>query len=448
MFNKVCQHACDVAFIDGQIKLMKAMHVKSWTELVFRNFYCSVNRYFSMGIRTVVLAFDDYALVPMAKNMTQCKRKRHIPDVAVHRNETLPAEIPHNWQQCIMNRAFKTKVIQLVIDTLPGMLNLATGQSLIIDYKGVPVVHHANGTTESLPDEFAAMGEADVKFTRYTAFGSMLVDAIDGDYVPIALLHLQTLQQTKKDLPDISIYRMEIRCEKAIKRTAEGKPIFAYEYLHTNKLLRHLQDKVFIKLAAVWKPHFRGCEISIIATCIAFTGCDFTKGLPFIGAKKIWDNLANIYPNMLSALDHNCLVFDVPVIRDRVVALLYGLAYQRHFTQSLRLPMHEVVHHLCKRSTLSDMVKQKLPSVRSVECLARNASWVLAYWHCNANCPDPMQQGYGFTYNEKGVPIWEDEAQPPTTHPPTKKGTKKNNTTEPNKKKTKVDSSKRAKTIG
>jgi hypothetical protein len=75
------------------------------------------------------------------------------------------------WTQCIANRVFKSKLIQLVIHRLTSkacMARLKEGQSMILDYQGAPVRHFRDGTTLTLSG-MASLGEADVKFTRYTA---------------------------------------------------------------------------------------------------------------------------------------------------------------------------------------------------------------------------------------------------------------------------------------
>lgn len=411
MFTNQIQHASDVAFIDGQIKLMKATHVVTWKELVVRQYCACINRYFQMGIKTVVLAFDDYDYVPLCKNMTQMKRKRHIPPVDVHENQSLPAELPHNWQQCIMNRTFKTKVIHLIVEMLPQMIRLTDKQSLIIDYKGPPVMYFADQEEKVLAD-FPSLGEADIKFTRYMAFGNMLVDATDGDYIPIALMKIEQFLNNNQTTmcPDISIYRMAIKTSSSTKRTADDKPKFSYEYLHVNKLYKHIIDKIFIKLGSSWQSYYRGWEMALLATCITYTGCDFCKGLPQIGPQKIWDNISSIWPSLFDAFDDKHGIFDVEIVRDKVISRLYSLTYKKHFTHHIKLPMQNVIEHLQKRSSLSQSIKDRLPTTKNVDCLIKNGTWVLSYWTCNNQCPNPMHPSFGFCYNKKGIPIWEDDS--------------------------------------
>ncbi len=69
---------------------------------------------------TVVLAFDNYAHVPVAKAMTQTKRKKNVPRVDFAESQSLPCMVPEGekWTSCIANRAFKAKVVHCSL-TLP-----------------------------------------------------------------------------------------------------------------------------------------------------------------------------------------------------------------------------------------------------------------------------------------------------------------------------------------
>ena len=99
----------------------------------------------------------------------QVKRRRHLPPVDFNPRDALPPCVPQGerWQQCIANRTFKSKVIQLVIDQLTGsMIELGEGQSLIIDYQGHPTRYLRGGESMTMSG-FKPLGEADVKFTRY-----------------------------------------------------------------------------------------------------------------------------------------------------------------------------------------------------------------------------------------------------------------------------------------
>ena len=269
-FSRRLQHGAQCAFIDGQIKLMKGQHVTTWKDYVFFQFVRVIKKYYDMGIKTVVLAFDHYPLVPKAKNMTQFKRRKHIPCVDFNPSEVLPPTIPWNWDVMIMNRSFKSKVIQLVVTTVPDLIQLLPDQRLIIDYHTFPI-HYTPDNPPFEDKSFPPLGEADIKFTRYTKFGDLLVEATDGDYVPISLLHVERMIAENREnlvpdvaactqVPQISIYRMECKG----KREREGIPGVSdegketdrkrtYEYLHINNLFRHLHSRILVTMGRAWR---------------------------------------------------------------------------------------------------------------------------------------------------------------------------------------------------
>ena len=63
------------------------------------------------------------------------------------------------WDTMIMNRSFKRRVIQLVVDRLPRLLDLAPGEQLVIDYMGAPMRYaHGWGPPAAMP-ELEPLGE-------------------------------------------------------------------------------------------------------------------------------------------------------------------------------------------------------------------------------------------------------------------------------------------------
>ena len=64
-----------VAYIDGMPLLMiSEKNVRSWDDLLRNNYARHIQRYFKLGCRAVVLAFDDYDRVPASKAITQVAR--------------------------------------------------------------------------------------------------------------------------------------------------------------------------------------------------------------------------------------------------------------------------------------------------------------------------------------------------------------------------------------
>lgn len=134
------------------------------------------------------------------------------------------------WGQCIANRAFKTRVIDLVLLRLPGLLLQGRPQRrLIVDYREPAEFRFcpAAGTVqrEAIP-ELPPMGEADLKFTRHASrHGKLVVDSIDGDSIPIALMHYEQELRRATPPPLIAVLRLELRLPgepSTIKRKADG----------------------------------------------------------------------------------------------------------------------------------------------------------------------------------------------------------------------------------
>lgn len=162
-------------FCDGQIRLMRPNTadepIQSWDSYVRRQFVYAVQKYLNKGVECVIIAFDDYNHVPQAKSMTQLKRRRHLPPLQIHVRDPLPPVVPSGqyWMQCIANRVFKGKVIDYVIHQLPQMLQFTGRQHLIIDYHDNPTMFNSEHPEGEPMQGWAPLGEADVKFVRYTS---------------------------------------------------------------------------------------------------------------------------------------------------------------------------------------------------------------------------------------------------------------------------------------
>ena len=178
-------------FIDGQIKLMKGESIQTWAHFLHSQFTCIINRHFhEYGCKTVVLAFDDKRHVPRAKAITQLKRRAGVEIIEFGENDVLPNEVP-KWMEAIMNPHFKNKVIQLVCDSVPHLVRGGGGCRLIVDWQSI-VVHEYDAEgfiTSSEVEPASTIGEADIKFPYWMRRlqTPMLIEATDGDYIPIAL---------------------------------------------------------------------------------------------------------------------------------------------------------------------------------------------------------------------------------------------------------------------
>ena len=128
-------------FVDGQIKLMQGFQREplTWDQFIHRKFARHLQRCYD-GCDVVILAFDNYEHVPKAKCMTQAKRRKHTPALPFSEHSELPCMVPEGemWTQCIANRTFKARVIDLVLLRLLDLLRRRSGLPLRLRRRLLP----------------------------------------------------------------------------------------------------------------------------------------------------------------------------------------------------------------------------------------------------------------------------------------------------------------------
>jgi len=398
----------DAVFIDGQIRLMPASveGVMSWEDYIQRQFERHISKYFHCGVSCVVLAFDDYAHVPSAKNMTQTKRRRNLPSLEFNARDCLPPCVPtgENFTRCISNRAFKSKVIQLVIHRLTMNLACSEGQCLVVDYTGAPVRHFSRASgrePEPIPGLEGNLGEADVKFVPYTSFFPKLqVDSVDGDSLPIALLHME-----KGFSGNISLLRLETKLKGGgdsspqAKRRKTGR---VYEYVDVRALF-----ECFVCMVAP-QSSSGGCvvshvghEISMLVCLIGLSGTDFTRGIPLVSGKTLYDLL----PELWMRLCRSYVPSTGQLAPDAALELLLSRIYHKKFpNHSADCGLGGVLGSLMQ-SKLSEKTKARLPSPEVLHCTVRNINWLLRYWR-ELCPPNPLQPEFGYCRLRTGAVVF------------------------------------------
>lgn len=365
----------------------------------------------------MILAFDNYEHVPRAKCMTQAKRRRNIPVLPFSSTSELPCMVPdgERWVQCIANRTFKTRVIDLVLLRLPALLlNGHPHRRLIVDYQQPVEYRFEDGRVQAqVLADLPALGEADIKFTRFAdRYGSLLVDSIDGDSVPIALMHHELCLRKAVPPPMMAIYRMELKTADsapAQKRSADDKqrkPPRAYEYVNVHALYEGLMQAVGQSTGRIRIPTHAGHEMAMLIALIALTGTDFSRNLPQMSGRSVYSWLPDIWPTLANAYHPGmgCLVQEHAV--NRLVALLYRTKFPKHTHADGGGGLSDVLRDL-QGSSISARVKESLPTYERIACTVRNANWVLAYWTCGP-APDPIQPDYGFRLLASGCPEYDD----------------------------------------
>jgi hypothetical protein len=191
-----------VAYIDGMPLLMTCeRNVHSWDDLLRFNYARHINRYFRLGCEAVVLAYDDYERVPMAKAITQANRVKKKAAYEFGEGSQLPPTMPAQYNEKLSNRVFKRRVIDMVCNRVLEHIAVSPSErysrSFVLDYTGCPVLFQAppgrdrfQGGRPTFLVDMPPMGEADVKYLRWAEHfdGNMIAYSIDGDFIPIALM--------------------------------------------------------------------------------------------------------------------------------------------------------------------------------------------------------------------------------------------------------------------
>lgn len=424
-------------FCDGQIRLMRgySQGLLTWDDYIWQQFYCPVSKFYrTHGAEVVILAFDDYAHVPEAKCMTQLKRRRHIPKIEFLEREPLPPVCPcgTRWEQSISNRTFKAKVIARVIHVLPGLLQLEPNQSLIIDYAGSPTQYTPNGEggyTETKLDHLCPLGEADIKFPRYAEiYRNLLVDSVDGDSIPIALVHHES---SLRDLtmgsmqhvdlseppPRVCIYRITTRLaeDKADAKEKSGKLTKrTYEYVNIPLLYENLRTVCMQCLGRARSVSHDAHMMKMIVALIGLTGTDFTRQMPQVSGKSVFNFLPDIYQTLMLSFDTSTAQLDVQFATNKLVAGIYTSKFSSHFKSPP--PTLQCILDTLHASKLSQRTCASLPTVAQIKCTVRNVNWVLNYWSDPTRAPSPTTVFEGtptFGYvKQKGVVTYADCPDP------------------------------------
>lgn len=448
------------AYLDGMPLLMASGTTRRWDDLVKRNFAGPISRYFRMGAKTVVLAFDDYKYVPKAKAITQANRSKGKAVFQFHDRQNLETVMPPDYNERLCNRVYKRRVIDLVAETVAEHVRLQEGQRLVVDYVDCPVLFEVDATSKKVGHSYMTgvppMGECDVKFTRWArVLGDMAAHSVDGDFIPIALMEYETqlnspvppqrsgASSRSAAPPAIAIFRIEYNMNskksaatvvtkqktgQAKKRDSAGRPVSlraangkieivdahrgggassssgaqaeaqpaqqqkprrSMEYVNI-PLLYHSMSEALRQCGAHQGPEVCRNHMRLLACLIALTGTDFTRKLPQISPKRVWDLLPvkGVWSGLLESYDADAGQMVPRETCDRFIAHLYSQKFSNHVPAGV--DTLSGVLHAIGGSKLSEKTKDQLPSVARADTTVRNANWVLRYWECRQPVPSPL----------------------------------------------------------
>ena len=384
----------DVVFIDGQIKLMKGEHVRTWEAFLQSQFVNTIEHGFSLGARTVVLGFDDYQHVPRSKNMTQSKRNKSVPTVTFDETQSLPARPPDDWAAAMRNRTFKVKVITFIVNSLKHHYRGEDRRSVVLDFCGKPLVVCGDYKLPAMFDAGDAdalrRGECDIKAPNWMPeTGALLLVSTDGDFIPIALIQLERRLHERGTAGNILIHRIKTKVAETGKRPRASSQKREYEYVNVQRLLGFLSSE----FGRTDTPaRFFSCMV-------ALTGCDFCMNLPAVGPSKLW------------TIRHTLGKSDMQSSHDIMNALLqvYSTAFAskaRGVNRDLRLAVCDTVSsraayaqllgRVQKSSQVAQRTRESLWSSERIMAHVCNTMWTMQYWTLLHAYPDPLSGNFGY----------------------------------------------------
>ena len=410
---------CSVGILDGHLQLMR-LHpcLENWATFVRTLFVKPLKMMLDAGCKRVVLCFDSYGSVPAYKNMTQLKRCSKHEVRTFGEQQPLPQHIPDDPMPFLMNRHFKVRVIEMLCEEVPKRMPLKEGQSLIIDYRRVVEYTTRSPAPTPIPD-LVPMGESDVKFCRYVErYGNALVHAIDGDYLMIALLYYAQQAGGLSGSNRIFIFRqfaaLQSHAPRKRKKGEEEEEATTFTMVDNGKrMVSPANNKCWVDMQLLYviitaslrqvlptnmaaanfqtgaPETVKDNDLIMSAVFLMLlAGTDFSRGLPLLGPKRLWDLLPSIgLPLVLSTRNVSKGTvgeegLNVATLTDGVIGTLYGQVFEKHTPRHAQT--FEKVMQGIQASKLAPSTKSRIPGAAQVACTIRNVAWVMRYW-CTIN---------------------------------------------------------------
>lgn len=254
------------------------------------------------------------------------------------------------------------------------------------------------------------------------SLGDIIVNSVDGDFIPIALMEYEKLIKTinyenDEDArpPNIALLRIEYNMESpSVKKrssptASEGgaskrkkstqlvslkalggmiqlvgmneTPTSSAASSSTStaaatKAPRKKNTKEYVDIATLYQSmnslmhqfvgeKIEGSYMQSIAALIGLTGTDFSRKLPQITPTKIWEALSDprsrLGPGLVKAFDADNNQLRIEEACNSLVAQIYAIKFVNHVPMSCRGSIDAVLKAL-KRSKLSEKTKDQLPS--------------------------------------------------------------------------------------
>lgn len=284
---------------------------------------------------------------------------------------------PEVWQSALQNRVYKTHVISAVCNMLARTYRPAGhGFEFLIDFVDTIRLRMDEGVVvRERMAEMQPMGESDVKFQRYARlYKSILVESIDSDVLLIACLYVQRC-------PEHSVFvrRFATRvaddqdapAKKDGKRARPEPKRREYEIIDVRALLSLLH--VAVRQAVgdeVLVPRHHVTHMIVLVTLLA--GSDFSRKLPLVGARYLWEQLPALLPVLIMASnacsDETEFCVDEELWLDLVLREVYRLKFEKHVRAITDDSTLEDVLEQIGRSSLSARTKELAPTRAQAAC--------------------------------------------------------------------------------
>jgi hypothetical protein len=210
----------------------------------------------------------------------------------------------------------------------------------------------------------------------------MLIEATDGDYIPIAL----GLKAAG--------YAHPVAILKAWNAEKGGA-----EFVHVDLIHAFLQSR--FRRAVRGRDCHRDCaswEIKLFIALLGLSGTDFTRNLPLVSPQKMWGALGQIVQTF--EMD-GAAAINIHKGK-RIVELLYAEAFPKHIDPYSR----RSVWSQAQASKLGQRNKDLIPTDARILCTLRNINFLMEYWL--AFEPPQRIEEYGFRLRPDGVVEWDD----------------------------------------
>jgi hypothetical protein len=230
------------------------------------------------------------------------------------------------------------------------------------------------------------MGESDVKFMRYVEMmGDIVVDSIDSDVLLIAMLYVQKTNF----LRNVWVRRYKVKTASEVKESSLGK---RKNNTKKKKEYEVVNIASFVQIMHSCASQAIGPEVQIEESKLTYilvmifmlTGSDYTRKIPRIGPKSVWDKLHIIVPLALlcvQATDAQNLQ-NYSIDPQKCTDILFSNMYREMFHKHVQTDEddYDQVRQDLLESKLSEKIKSEIFTKDQLLCTAANIEWVITYW--------------------------------------------------------------------